>query len=70
MNATLASEIQRLTPSEKFQLVQELWDDIAASKEELPIPQWHKDELNRRLDDEASDEGRVWKTVRDDILSR
>lgn len=70
MNATLAAEIQRLSPAEKLQLVQDLWDDIATSTEALPIPLWHEEELNRRLDNEAEDEGRPWEQVRDDILGR
>jgi len=31
MNATLAAEIGRLTPSEKILLVEEIWDQVAAS---------------------------------------
>ncbi len=67
MNADLAAEIKRLKPAEKLQLVQELWDDISA---DAPIPQWHDDELNRRLDNESDDKGRPWEQVRDEILGR
>lgn len=70
MNATLAAEIQQLTPAGKLQLVQELWDDIAASSENLPVPQWHEDELTRRLDTGGDDQGRPWEQVRDEILGR
>lgn len=34
--------------AEKLRLVEDLWDDIAASPEPLPTPQWQKDELDRR----------------------
>ncbi len=67
MNAVIAAEIQRLTPAEKLQLVQDLWDDIAA---DTPTPQWHADELNRRLDNESDDKGRPWEQVRDEILGQ
>jgi putative addiction module component (TIGR02574 family) len=70
MKASLAAEIQRLTPAEKLELVQQLWDDIAASSDETPISQWHLDELNRRLDSESADQGRPWSEVRDEILHR
>ena len=33
---------------EQLQLVEDLWDHIAASKEPLPVPDWQKDELDRR----------------------
>ncbi|MFA6961735.1 MAG: addiction module protein [Opitutaceae bacterium] len=42
MNTALASEINRLTPAEKLQLVEELWNDLAASEDRLPIPAWHE----------------------------
>jgi putative addiction module component (TIGR02574 family) len=35
-----------LPPSEKFQLVYDLWDDLAA--EDVPVHDWQKEELERR----------------------
>lgn len=69
-NATLAAELNRLTPAKTLELVQERWDDIEASPQEVPIPQWHTNELSRRLDNDAEDKGRLWEQVRDDILGR
>jgi putative addiction module component (TIGR02574 family) len=37
-----------LSPSEKLQLVEDLWDDLAATPEEVPVHDWQKDELARR----------------------
>lgn len=37
-----------LTPSEKLQLVEDLWDDIAATPTDVPMPEWQVEELNRR----------------------
>ena len=34
-----------LSPSEKLQLVEDLWDDLAATPEVVPVHDWHKDEL-------------------------
>jgi putative addiction module component (TIGR02574 family) len=45
MNAALATEIRRLTTAEKLQLVEQLWDEISASEDSLPIPAWHRDAL-------------------------
>lgn len=39
-----------LTPPEKLQLVEDLWDDLAGSPETVPIHDWQKDELARRKD--------------------
>jgi putative addiction module component (TIGR02574 family) len=37
-----------LSPSEKLQLVEDLWDDLAASPETVPVHDWQKEELARR----------------------
>lgn len=37
-----------LSPSEKLQLVEDLWDDLAATPESIPVHDWQKEELARR----------------------
>ena len=37
-----------LSPSEKLQLVEDLWDDLASSPDQVPVLDWQKDELMRR----------------------
>ncbi len=37
-----------LSPSEKLQLVEDLWDDLAATPNAVPIHEWQKEELARR----------------------
>lgn len=37
-----------LSPPEKLQLVEDLWDDLAATPSEVPIHPWQKEELARR----------------------
>jgi putative addiction module component (TIGR02574 family) len=37
-----------LTPSEKLQLVEDLWDDLAAAPEQVPVHEWQMEELARR----------------------
>jgi putative addiction module component (TIGR02574 family) len=37
-----------LSPTEKLQLVEDLWDDLAASPTEVPIHDWQREELARR----------------------
>jgi putative addiction module component (TIGR02574 family) len=36
------------SPSEKLQLVEDLWDDLAANPENVPIHDWQKEEVARR----------------------
>ncbi len=37
-----------LSAAEKLQLVEDLWDDLASSPEEVRIHEWLKQELDRR----------------------
>ena len=37
-----------LSPAEKLQLVEDLWDDLAASPTAVPVHDWQKEEVARR----------------------
>jgi len=41
-------EVERLDLSEKLMLVEDIWDSIANSHSKIPVPQWHKEELDKR----------------------
>lgn len=43
-----AVSIFDLSPPEKLQLVEDLWDDLAATPSEVPVYEWQKEELARR----------------------
>jgi putative addiction module component (TIGR02574 family) len=61
-----------LSPSEKLQLVEDLWDDLASTPETVPIHDWQKEELARRkanlMQNPAS--GLMWEAVKHTIRSR
>jgi len=42
------SSVFDLSPSEKLQLVEDLWDDLAAIPDAVPVYDWQKRELARR----------------------
>jgi putative addiction module component (TIGR02574 family) len=50
MNAEHAN-LLNLSPAERLLLVEDLWDSLAATPEVVPLLDWHKQELDRRLDD-------------------
>jgi len=60
------------SPSEKLQLIEDLWDDLAASPEEVPVHGWQKEELARRKANLASKpaSGLSWEDVKRVIRSR
>src|SRR5437764_9655769 len=37
-----------LSPAEKLQLVEDLWDELAATPDAVPVHEWQKEELARR----------------------
>ena len=47
----LLSEILDLPAAERLRLVEDIWDSLAASVSELPVPDWHREELDQRLAD-------------------
>ena len=59
-------DIKQLSVAERLDLISVLWDSIPNSLEELPIPEWHREELERRLADANSNPkaGIPWDEVR------
>lgn len=43
-----AETISDLTPAEKLQLVEDLWDDLANDPASVPVHAWQTEELARR----------------------
>ena len=61
-----------LSPPEKLQLVEDLWDDLAAAPSEVPMHEWQKKELAMRkanLMREPSS-GLLWGKVKQRIRAR
>lgn len=48
---TAATELLKvpLTVDERLELIGRLWDSIPDSLDELPVPEWHRQELEKRL---------------------
>jgi putative addiction module component (TIGR02574 family) len=67
-----STSIFDLTPSEKLQLVEDLWDDLAATPDAVPVHDWQKEELARRkanlMQHPAS--GLMWEEVKQRVRSR
>ena len=41
-------ELDDLSPSERLQQVEDIWDSLAATPEVIPFHDWQKNELDRR----------------------
>ena len=49
----LLDEILHLPPADRLRLVEDIWDSLAVSTADVPVPDWHREELDRRLEDPA-----------------
>lgn len=68
----IKDEISRLELSEKLLLVEDIWDSIAASNADIPLPDWQKQELDRRY--REFEEGKLelhdWEAVHQDLRQK
>ena len=58
--------IEQLSVSQRLELIGLLWDSIPDSLEALPVPDWHQQELERRLEaaDAHPEQGIPWEQVK------
>ncbi len=70
--APTMTSIFDLSPSEKLQLVEDLWDDLAVTPETVPVHDWQKEELARRKANlmKNSASGLTWEEVKRRVRSR
>ena len=70
MKSITASEIAKMPIQQRIQLVEDIWDSIADMPEAVEIPEWHKKELEKRLEAYHANpnEGSPWKDVKKRIL--
>lgn len=55
MKQELVAEILALPLTDRVRLVEAIWDSITAVPEALPLTQWQKEELDRRLAEYEAD---------------
>jgi putative addiction module component (TIGR02574 family) len=59
----LLSEILDLPAEDRLQLVERIWDSLAASAQSVPVPEWHQAELDHRLGDPDEQATVSWQEV-------
>lgn len=71
LNPNSLDDIKKLSVAERILLVEDIWDSISTSGEELPITDEQRKELDSRLEayKKNPDEGKSWKEVKDNIRS-
>ena len=60
----LLEQILLLPPEQRLQLIEDIWASLAKSEASVPVPGWHRDELDRRLADLSERPSLSWEAVR------
>jgi putative addiction module component (TIGR02574 family) len=65
-------DFRNLSIAERLQLVEDIWDSIAAETSALPVPPEVLDEAERRLREHRADPDSAipWENVRTDLYKR
>ena len=72
MSSVPIEELLKLSVAERIQLVEDLWDSIAADPEGLPLTEAQKAELDRRLEEHRADPHSAvpWEVVRERLYKK
>ncbi|HYR43956.1 MAG TPA: addiction module protein [Terriglobia bacterium] len=70
--ARLEIDINKLTPEERLDLIEELWDSLSADPSKIPLTDAQAEELDRRMAEMDQDDtlGIPWETVLAQIRDR
>jgi putative addiction module component (TIGR02574 family) len=68
----IPEEFKALSTDERIAYVQALWDFIAQSPEEIPVPEWQKEILKERLAarDNRPKATATWEEVKERVLGK
>jgi putative addiction module component (TIGR02574 family) len=66
------TQVFELTLSEKLQLLEDLWDNIAQVPEQIPVLDWQKEELAKRKAAylQNPNSGSSWEAAKERIRNR
>tara|TARA_B100000315_G_scaffold242577_1_gene264928 strand:+ start:537 stop:758 length:222 start_codon:yes stop_codon:yes gene_type:complete len=59
MRAKDIPEISHLSVPEKILFIEDLWDSIVSKDSEVPIPESHKEELDKRFEKHSKSPGEL-----------
>ncbi|MFP4030355.1 MAG: addiction module protein [Desulfococcaceae bacterium] len=65
----LKDEIEKLDVSDKISLIADIWDSIARQNQQLPLPEWQRNELDRRYQEFTAGKQKLhdWKSVHEGL---
>jgi putative addiction module component (TIGR02574 family) len=72
MKKITTSDVLELSVPERIELVEDIWDSIAAVPDSIPLTNAQREELDRRLESyhQNPEAGSPWEVVRERIKGR
>jgi len=72
MSSLNIEELVKLSVAERIELVEDIWDSIAATPDLLPVTDAQRQALDRRLADyrDHPDDVRAWQEVRSSLTKK
>ncbi len=72
VNSRSKENIKKLSVAERILIVEDIWDSIISTGEELPLTDEQKNEFYKRLETyyKNPNEGKKWKEVKNNIQSQ
>ena len=61
---TLLDEILKLPPRERLQLIEDAWESLAKTPAAVPMPEWHRAELDHLLDHPSVEPSIPWEEAK------
>jgi len=64
--------LDKMTTDDKLRVLEEVWEDLARTPEEVPVPAWHADVLEAREKRiaEGTSQFKDWDDAKQSILER
>lgn len=72
MNSQLTpGDLRQLSVADRLRLIEDVWDSLREHPETLEVPNWHRAELDARLQAHSNDPSaaRPWGEVKTEILN-
>lgn len=65
-------EVRNAPLASKLELIEELWAEVTAKSDSLPLPEWHVREIDQGLAEYEANprDGRPWPEIRDRLLGK
>jgi len=66
------ADIKAMTVEQRLDLIEQVWDTLVETPDAIPVPDWHKDALEKRLQafEENPEAGASWDEVEKRVTRR